>query len=55
MEGDLKKIGIIGFSLSENGGIYQYTQSMIDGLILDKSNKYVIFTKNNDNRYEKTS
>ena len=52
MEGDLKKIGIIGFSSSENGGIYQYTQSMIDGLILDKSNKYVIFTKNNDNRYD---
>lgn len=52
MEVDLKKIGIIGFSSFENGGIYQYTQSLIDGLILDKSNKYVIFTKNNDNRYD---
>ena len=47
MEVDLKKIGIIGFSSFENGGIYQYTQSLIDGLILDKSNKYVIFTKSN--------
>ena len=52
MEGHLKKIGIIEFSSSESGGIYQYTQSLIDGLVLDKSNKYVLFTKSNDNRYD---
>jgi glycosyltransferase involved in cell wall biosynthesis len=52
MEGGLKKIGVIGFSSFENGGVYQYTQSLIDGLILDRSNKYIIFTKEDDNRYD---
>ncbi len=49
----MDKIGIIAFSPRNNGGTFQYTQSLIDALIQDKKNEYVIFTDHNDlDRYQ---
>jgi glycosyltransferase involved in cell wall biosynthesis len=48
----LKKIGILAFSDKHGGGIYQYTQSIIDALKNDKTNKYIIFCNSNDDRFE---
>ncbi|MFA5878808.1 MAG: glycosyltransferase family 1 protein [Candidatus Margulisiibacteriota bacterium] len=42
----MKKIGIIAFENKDSGGIYQYTQSLLDALILDKKNKFVLFLNN---------
>jgi len=47
MEGKLKKIGILAFVNKDAGGVYQYTQSLIDALAKDKSNKYIIFVDSN--------
>ncbi len=44
MESSLKKIGILAFVNKNAGGVLQYTQSLIDALIQDKSRDYVIFT-----------
>ena len=44
----MKKIGILAFAKKSGGGIFQYTQSIIDALKNDKSNKYIIFTNNED-------
>jgi len=48
----MKKIGILAFAQQEGGGIYQYTQSIIDALKDDKSNKYIIFCNSTDNRFD---
>ncbi|MGA7723023.1 MAG: glycosyltransferase family 1 protein [Ignavibacteriaceae bacterium] len=40
----MKKIGILAFVNKNAGGVLQYTQSLIDALIQDKSRDYVIFT-----------
>lgn len=47
MEGKLKKIGILAFVNKNAGGVYQYTQSLIDAIAKDESNKYVIFVDSN--------
>lgn len=41
----MKTIGILAFSNTFDGGVNQYTQSMIDTLKTDKSKKYIIFYK----------
>jgi glycosyltransferase involved in cell wall biosynthesis len=50
----LKKIGIlaIGDSSGHGGGVYQYTQSLIDALKIDKTKKYIIFCNNDDYRFD---
>jgi glycosyltransferase involved in cell wall biosynthesis len=52
MECKLKKIGILAFANQKSGGIYQYTQSIIDALKDDKTNNYVIFCNKSDNRFD---
>ncbi len=47
MEGKLKKIGILAFVNKDAGGVYQYTQSLIDALAKDNTNQYVIFIDSN--------
>ena len=39
----MNKVGILALA-SEKSGVYQYTQSIIDALLLDTENKYIIFT-----------
>lgn len=48
----MTKIGILAFVEKSGGGIYQYTESMIDALKSDNSRKYIIFCKKNDNRFD---
>jgi glycosyltransferase involved in cell wall biosynthesis len=48
----MRKIGILAFSGQSAGGIYQYTQSIIDALKNDNSNRYIIFCNIYDNRFE---
>ena len=48
-----KKIGLLAFASPSGGGTYQYTQSVIDALKNDKSDKYVIFCRPDDNRFDK--
>jgi len=43
----MRKIGIIFTADVSHGGVYQYAQSMLDALMRDKSNDYVIFTNKN--------
>tara|TARA_R110002050_G_scaffold289115_1_gene441599 strand:+ start:251 stop:1405 length:1155 start_codon:yes stop_codon:yes gene_type:complete len=45
-------VGILAFGDEMGGGIYQYTQSLIDALKGDESNKYVVFCNKNDNRFD---
>jgi glycosyltransferase involved in cell wall biosynthesis len=40
----MKKIGILAFAGNTAGGVYHYTQSLIDALALDESHRYVLFT-----------
>lgn len=49
----MKKIGILAFGDKHGGGVYQYTQSIIDALKEDKTRKYIIFCKINDDRFDK--
>ncbi|MCX7747183.1 MAG: glycosyltransferase family 4 protein [Clostridia bacterium] len=49
----MKKIGILALSGENSGGVNQYTMSMIDALACEKSNKYIIFTTNNNSLYDK--
>ena len=49
----MKKIGILAFTNEESGGSFQYTQSLIDALINDTENEYIIFCENNDARFDK--
>ena len=44
----IKKIGILAFGDKRFGGVYQYTQSMIDALKKDKTNIYIIFCSSDD-------
>jgi glycosyltransferase involved in cell wall biosynthesis len=48
----LKKIGILAFGDKQSGGVYQYTQSIIDALKVDKTKQYIIFCNINDDRFE---
>ena len=43
----MKKIGILAFVNKNAGGVYQYTQSLIDALAKDKTNHYSIFVDSN--------
>jgi len=47
MEGKLKKIGILAFVNKNAGGVYQYTQSLIDALAKDETNQYIVFVDSN--------
>jgi glycosyltransferase involved in cell wall biosynthesis len=49
----LKKIAILAFSDKYIGGVYQYTQSLIDALKEDKSREYIIFCNSDDNRFDR--
>lgn len=51
MASELKKIGILAFGDKNGGGVYQYTQSIIDALKDDKTKEYIIFTDNGDMRF----
>jgi glycosyltransferase involved in cell wall biosynthesis len=48
----LKKIGILAFGDKHGGGMYQYTQSIIDALKADKTKEYIVFCNSDDNRFE---
>ena len=48
----MKKIGILAFGDMHGGGVYQYTQSIIDALKEDKTKEYVIFCKSDDDRFD---
>ena len=48
----MKKIGILAFASENDGGIFQYAQSMIDALKEDKTRKYIIFSNINDDRFD---
>jgi glycosyltransferase involved in cell wall biosynthesis len=48
----MKTIGILCFPDRRQGGILQYTQTMIDALLLDKTNKYVIITSKQNHDYD---
>ena len=48
----LKKVGILAFGGKNTGGIYQYTQSIIDALKEDITKEYVIFCNIDDNRFD---
>jgi glycosyltransferase involved in cell wall biosynthesis len=48
----LKKIAILAFSNKNAGGVYQYTQSIIDALKKDKTHTYVICCYTSDNRFD---
>jgi len=52
MEIKLKKIGILAFGDKNGGGVYQYTQSIIDALKTDNTNKYIIICNKDDNRFD---
>lgn len=47
----MKKIGILAFASENDGGIFQYAQSMIDALKEDKTRKYIIFCNIDDDRF----
>ncbi|MBO0612024.1 glycosyltransferase family 4 protein [Thiothrix fructosivorans] len=47
-----KKIGILTFYPMHGGGIFQYIQSMVDALSVDKTNTYIIFADINDDRFD---
>ena len=46
------KIGILAFVDKDGGGVYQYTQSIIDALKEDKTKKYIIFCNGHDSRFD---
>ena len=45
------KIGILAFS-PPGAGVYQYTQSIIDALIKDKTKNYIIFCNKGEDIYD---
>jgi glycosyltransferase involved in cell wall biosynthesis len=47
----MKKIGILAFGDKHGGGVYQYTQSIIDALKVDNTKEYIIFCNNDDDRF----
>ena len=50
----MKKIGILTYYPMHGGGIFQYIQSMIDALKYDHSNQYIIFTDEDDTRFDQS-
>lgn len=48
----MSKIGILAFWNKYGGGVYQYTQSIVDALKDDKSNSYVVFCFDDDHRFD---
>ncbi len=48
----MKKIGILALRDESVGGIYQYTQSLVDALKDDETHKYIIFVLQNDHRFD---
>lgn len=48
----MKKIGILAFGDKHGGGVYQYTQSIIDALKDDKTREYIIFCSSDDDRFD---
>ena len=49
----LKKIAILAFSSINDGGVYQYTRSIIDAFKEDNNNEYIIFCQTNDSVFDK--
>ena len=47
------KIGILALGKKDDGGVYQYAQSIIDALKEDKNKIYIIFCNKNDDRFDK--
>lgn len=52
MESEMKKIGILAFGDPKGGGVYQYTRSIIDIIIQDKDNTYIVFTDANNDSFD---
>ena len=52
MESEMKKIGILAFGDPEGGGVYQYTRSIIDTIMQNRGNVYIIFTDANNNNFD---
>ncbi len=48
----MSKIGILAFWNKYGGGVYQYTQSIVDALRDDKTNSYVVFCFDDDHRFD---
>lgn len=48
----MKKIGILAFGDKYNGGVYQYTLSIIDALKEDKTKKYIIFCNSDNDSFD---
>jgi glycosyltransferase involved in cell wall biosynthesis len=47
----MTKVGVIIFASKNSGGIYQYTQSLINAIKNDKTRKYVLFSFSQDHPY----
>lgn len=48
----MKKIGILAFGDNHGGGVYQYTQSIVDALKEDKTKEYILFCSADDGRFD---
>ncbi|MEZ4938244.1 MAG: glycosyltransferase family 1 protein [Crocinitomicaceae bacterium] len=48
----MKKIGILAFWNKYGGGVYQYTQSIVDALKTDDSHQYIVFCFDDDTRFD---
>lgn len=49
---NLKNIGILVLATQRGGGVYQYSQSVVDALKDDSSNRYIIFCYDEDERFD---
>lgn len=47
----MKKIGVLAFGDKHGGGVYQYTESIIDALKDDRTKEYILFCNMDDNRF----
>ena len=52
MESMLNKIGILAFVANIDHGVFNYTNSLIDALKNDSTNKYILFCNENDVRFD---
>lgn len=48
----MKKVAVLAFGNKHVGGVYQYTQSIIDALKKDTMNTYIVFCNTDDNRFD---
>lgn len=48
----MKTIGILCLIDKRQGGVFQYTQTIVDALLLDKTNRYVIITSKHNQDYD---